>query len=104
MKNNSETTLNAKQIKLDEANEALRILKQKQQECETKKAENHAYGRQLAFTSGVVNVEALLNFRRCDMFLVADCDDINQKVKLVEEEIERRLATLKEAEACQTKQ
>lgn len=78
------------QAELAKAYDALRILEETLQKLEEQIAEGVTAARSLMQTGQTVNVEHLLGFRRQEAFLRAHQEDLKQKMKTVNEEIERR--------------
>jgi len=78
------------QAELAKAHDARRILEEALQEVEKQLAAGVTTARDLMQEGQTVNVEYLLGLRRQEQFLRLDQDDLMQKIKIVDEEIERR--------------
>jgi flagellar FliJ protein len=82
--------LKDRQEELAQAYNARRILEEAMQMVEQQLAEGIATARNLTQAGKTVNVNHLLGLRRQEMFLRANQDDLTNKIKVVDEEIERR--------------
>ena len=89
-----DNVLKERQAKLAKAYEARRILEETLKTVETKLAEGLVAVRDLTQEGQTVNVEYLLGFRREEMFLLDQQNDLNQNIKMVDEEIEKRRAAV----------
>ena len=89
--------LKERQRKLAEAYEARKILEEHLQEIERQLDEGIAAVRELSQPGQTVNVEHLIGFRRQEMFLRANQEDLTKKMKMIDEEIEKRRAAMIEA-------
>ena len=78
------------QSELAKAYSARRILEEAMQEVEKQLTEGIATARKLTQAGQKVQVDYLLGIRRQEMFLRANQNDLMQKMKIVDEEIERR--------------
>jgi flagellar FliJ protein len=78
------------QAELAKAYNARSILEEHIREIERQLLEGTTTARNLMKPGQTVNVEYLLGLRRQEMFLRANQDDLNQKMQMLEEEIERR--------------
>ncbi|MCL2710482.1 MAG: flagellar export protein FliJ [Planctomycetaceae bacterium] len=77
------------QAELAKAYEARRILETHLQEVERQLAEGTETARKLMQPGQTVNVDYLLGIRRQEMFLLANQNEIKQKMQEVDTEIER---------------
>jgi flagellar FliJ protein len=82
------------QSELAKAYRARQILEEAMQDLEKQLAEGMAMARQLTQAGQKVQVEYLLGIRRQEMFLRAHQNELVQKIKMVDEEIERRRAAV----------
>ena len=82
------------QAELAKAYDARRILEEQHQEVERQLVEGTATARKLMQPGQTVNVDYLLGIRRQEMFLRAHQDDLNQKIQIIDEEIENRRAAV----------
>ena len=89
--------LKERQRKLAEACEARRILEGHLQEIDRQIEEGIDTARSLIQPGQTVNVESLIGFRRQEMFLRANQDDLMQKIKMVDKEIDNRRIAVVEA-------
>lgn len=89
--------LKEKQAELGKAYEARRIIEEKRKELEQELEAARDSGRQAIQTGSVISVEYLLGLRRQEMFLVAERDDCNEKIRMIDEAIEQRRAAVMEA-------
>ena len=89
--------LKERQRKLAEAYDARQILEGHLQEVNRQLEEGIAAVRELSQPGQAVNVNYLIGFRRQEMFLRADLEDLMQKIKMVDDEIEVRRAAMIEA-------
>ena len=85
------------QAELAKAYEARQILENDIQKLDQQLAEGMESARNLMQEGQAVNVDYLLSFRRQEMFLRANQDDLREKLKLIDEEIEVRRAAVAEA-------
>lgn len=92
-----DNVLKEKQGELAKAYEARRIVEEKRREIESELESTRASGRQVISGGGQVNVEYLLGMRRQEMFLVAERDDCDQKIRMIDEQIELRRQAVVEA-------
>jgi flagellar FliJ protein len=90
-------TLQERQAELAQAYDARNILEEYLQEIDRQLTEGTATARSLMQEGQTVNVEHLLGLRRQEMFLRANQDDLNQKIQIIDEEIEVRRAKVVEA-------
>jgi len=90
-------TLQERQAELAQAYDARNILEEYLQEIDRQLTEGAATARSLMQEGQTVNVEHLLGLRRQEMFLRANQDDLNQKIQIIDEEIEVRRAKVVEA-------
>ena len=89
--------LKERQRELAQAYNARRILEEHLQEIDRQLEEGIVAMRSTMQPGQTVNVESLLGFRRQEMFLRANQDDLMQKIKMVDEEIELRRTKVVEA-------
>jgi len=89
--------LKERQQKLAEAYDARQILEEYLQEIDKQLEEGIIAVRELSQPGQTVNVEHLIGFRRQEMFLRANQEDLMEKMKMIDEEIEVRRAAVIEA-------
>ena len=92
-----DNNLKERQRKLAEAYDARKILEEYLQEIDRQLDEGIAAVRELSQPGQTINVESLIGFRRQEMFLRANQDDLMQKMKMIDEEIEKRRIAMIEA-------
>ncbi|MDR0328611.1 MAG: flagellar export protein FliJ [Planctomycetaceae bacterium] len=85
-----DNVLKERQSELAKAYEARRILEEKIQDIERQLEEGISAVRSAMQEGQTVRVESLLSFRRQELFLRNQQSDLMQKIKDVDEEIERR--------------
>ena len=85
------------QAELAKAYHARSILEEALTEVEHQMAEGVSIVRSQTQAGQTVNVNDLLGFRRQEMFLQAQQNDLRQKIHIVDEEINRRRAAVAEA-------
>jgi len=78
------------QLELAKAVEAQKILEEHMQEIDRQLGEGVAAARNLMQEGQTINVASLLSFRRQEMFLRAQQSDLTEKMKMIDQEIERR--------------
>ena len=78
------------QAELAKAYEARQILENDMKKLDQQIAEGMQNARDIMQTGKIINVEYLIGFRRQEMFLRANQDELMEKIKLVDEEIEAR--------------
>ena len=84
--------LKERQLELAKAYEARKILEEDMQEIDRQLADGIAAARSLMQEGQTVNVESLLSFRRQEMFLRAQQNDLMETMETLDQEIERRRA------------
>ena len=84
--------LKERQSELAKAYEARTILEEQMQEIDRQLTEGIAAARSLMQEGQTINVGSLLSFRRQEMFLRAQQSDLTEKMKAIDQEIERRRA------------
>ena len=89
--------LKERQQKLAEAYDARQILEEYLQEIDKQLEEGIIAVRELSQPGQTVNVEHLIGFRQQEMFLRANQEYLMEKMKMIDEEIEVRLAAVIEA-------
>ncbi|GHT30717.1 hypothetical protein FACS1894214_1120 [Planctomycetales bacterium] len=89
--------LKEKQAELAKAYEARRIVEDMGKKVEAEIAENIEAGREMITGGGVIQPDYLLGLRRQEMFLLAQRKDIQDKMQMLDEEIERRRDAVIEA-------
>lgn len=82
------------QGELAKAYHARRILEEALHDVEKQIADGTVAARELMQAGKTVNVDYLLGLRRQEMFLRANQSDLSQKIQIVDEEIERRRASV----------
>ena len=85
-----ENVLKECQAELAKAYDARRILEEAMRIVEKQLAEGVATARNLMQPGQTVNVEYLLGLRRQEMYLRANQEDLEHKMQIIDEEIERR--------------
>ena len=93
-----DNTLKECQRELAKAYDARRILEEYVQEIDRQLEEGIATVRELSQPGKTINVESLIGFRRQEMFLRANQDDLLHKIKQIDEEIEIRRVAVIEAD------
>jgi flagellar FliJ protein len=88
--------LKEKQGELAKAYEAQRIVEEKKQELKQELDENIATGRQRLQT-GTIDIEFLLGLRRHEAYLNAQIEVVQEHLRQINEEIERRRNAVLEA-------
>ena len=89
--------LKERQAELAKAYEARHILEETLKTVEKQLAEGIETARSLTQEGQTVNVEFLLGLRRQEMFLLTQQDDLTKKMKMIDEEIEKRRTAVVEA-------
>ena len=82
--------LKERQSELAKAFEARQILEKDQQAIDRQLEDGITTVRSLTQEGQTINVESLLSYRRQEMFLRAQQNDLLEKMKMIDEEIERR--------------
>jgi len=85
------------QRELAQAYEARQILEKDLQEIDRQLEEGIVTVRSVIQPGLTVNLQSLIGFRRQEMFLRASQEELMEKIKMVDEEIEIRLAAVVEA-------
>ena len=92
-----DNVLKERQAELAKAYEARQILENDLKKLDQQLTEGRDSARNLVQEGQKVNVDYLLSFRRQEMFLLANQKDLQEKMKLIDEEIEIRRAAVAEA-------
>jgi len=89
--------LKERQRELAQAYNARRILEEHIREIDDKLEEGIVAARSVMQPGKTVDIQSLIGYRRQEMFLRAQQEDLLQKIQMVDEEIEKRLAAVVEA-------
>ncbi|MDR0869768.1 MAG: flagellar export protein FliJ [Planctomycetaceae bacterium] len=92
-----DNVLKKKQGELAKAYEARRIVETKRTEIDSALKSVLENGRTMIQPGKAVNVDFLLGLRRQEMYLLADRNDCDEKIRILDEEIERRRQIVIEA-------
>ena len=92
-----DNVLKERQAELAKAYEARQILENDMKKLDQQLTDARDSARTLMQEGQKVNVDYLLGFRRQEMFLLANQNDLQEKMKLIDEEIEVRRAAVADA-------
>ncbi|MCL2005508.1 MAG: flagellar export protein FliJ [Planctomycetaceae bacterium] len=92
-----DNALKERQADLAKAYEARQILETDIKKLDQQLSEGRESARTLMQEGQKINVDYLLGFRRQEMFLLANQDELKEKMAIIDEEIEVRRAAVAEA-------